>query len=346
MRSLKVMGIVLLVIALMSISTIAMANEKTYFRFNDLELPLSQKLGEPTTVYATVENVGSYEGTVYVNFFVDRYLADTKEIKLKRGEKEDLSFTVNLKLGNHKVSIGDLTSKEVIIGKESPAIFQDLSGHGNDGIVKGDPLLVGGKFGNALLFDGVDDYLEIPDNVSLHSDTCFTVEAWAYIRAFPSPDHAPVVWRGNNLVSSWDYQYRIAIREDGSITWGCGGPTGEGKPDKPEYWFNGGSIADKLNQWTHFVLIADESILSGYINGKQVSSRTDAIPPYNVKEYKTYLGWANRNGVDAWTTTIIDEVCVYNKALTQDEIQERYKENKLIREGMVLWLSFDEESVQ
>jgi sialidase-1 len=44
--------------------------------------------------------------------------------------------------------------------------------------------VLGGSFGNALAFDGVDDYVEVPDSSSLRiPSTEITIEAWIY---FPS----------------------------------------------------------------------------------------------------------------------------------------------------------------
>ena len=48
----------------------------------------------------------------------------------------------------------------------------DSSGYGNDGI------LSGGKFGNALSFDGTNNYVEVLDADSLDLTSDFTIEAW------------------------------------------------------------------------------------------------------------------------------------------------------------------------
>lgn len=52
----------------------------------------------------------------------------------------------------------------------------DTSGHGRDGIVHG-AVAVPGRFGDAFEFDGVDDWIEIPDSVDMEYPT-MTVCAW------------------------------------------------------------------------------------------------------------------------------------------------------------------------
>jgi len=47
---------------------------------------------------------------------------------------------------------------------------KDLSGNGNDGIIYG-AKCVDGKFGKALSFDGVNDYVEVPHDESLDITT-------------------------------------------------------------------------------------------------------------------------------------------------------------------------------
>jgi parallel beta-helix repeat protein len=197
----------------------------------------------------------------------------------------------------------------------------DSSGNGNNGTAQNGANTTNfSMFGRAGEFDGDDDYVEIFDSSSLQLDTYFTVEAWAYIRTFPHPsnDHVPIVWRGDKIGWGSDYHFRIAQGNGvGSVTWGSGGQNGV------EYYFTAGYIETK--KWHHFVYVADGSDLKAYIDGEYVGGRTGA-PPYNVAGYKTYCGKGITYEGDVFTDGIIDEVKIYNRSLSLEEIKAHYNQ--------------------
>jgi hypothetical protein len=58
------------------------------------------------------------------------------------------------------------------------SVLKDSSGNGNDGVIYG-AIWVDGKYGGALSFDGVDDYVEVPDAPQLSGGgKDLTIEAW------------------------------------------------------------------------------------------------------------------------------------------------------------------------
>jgi hypothetical protein len=65
----------------------------------------------------------------------------------------------------------------------------DASGNGNAGTITGATWTTGGRFGNALLFDGTTSVVTVPDAASLRPTTGMTVEAWVY------PTVASATWR-------------------------------------------------------------------------------------------------------------------------------------------------------
>jgi len=64
-------------------------------------------------------------------------------------------------------------------------IASDSSGNGNDGTLVNDPQWVTGMFGNALSFDGVNDYVEIANDPNLNIAQG-TWEAWIKFNVLPS----------------------------------------------------------------------------------------------------------------------------------------------------------------
>ena len=62
--------------------------------------------------------------------------------------------------------------------EETGNIIKDSSGNGNHGEVLGNAKRAGGKFGKGLAFDGVDDYVKVPNSDSLNPKKGITVMAW------------------------------------------------------------------------------------------------------------------------------------------------------------------------
>ena len=54
----------------------------------------------------------------------------------------------------------------------------DASGRGNGGMVSGAAWSASGRFGSALSFDGVNDWVTVADSASLDLSSGMTVEAW------------------------------------------------------------------------------------------------------------------------------------------------------------------------
>ena len=64
------------------------------------------------------------------------------------------------------------------IEKDGPRrLVRDFSGRGHDGIVIGDPQLIDGKFGKALVF-GKGRYVEVPHHEDLRITDVITISTW------------------------------------------------------------------------------------------------------------------------------------------------------------------------
>jgi hypothetical protein len=96
---------------------------------------------------------------------------------------------------------------------------------------------------------------------------------------------------------------------------------------KNPYW-NAGHHVDKtlanfafaLNTWYHYVLTADGKTDKVYVDGKFIGEQTEN---FNLPEFKTvsvYLGAGEKPGTWPVENAAFDEVMIWDKALTVDEV--------------------------
>jgi len=184
----------------------------------------------------------------------------------------------------------------------------DLSGQENRGARIG-AQWKRGKIGFALEFDGVDDYVEVAYSPSFDITGQITLEAQVKGFDFSNPieqliiDSSPRDWR------LWTYARRLyfGFYDDAGNLHMLG---------------TGYALSDA--HWYHVVGLYDGQYLRGYVNGDEVRSeyigaytiRTTANKRVSVGGYLLAAGYSV-NG-------LIDEVRLYSRALSPEEVRSRY----------------------
>jgi len=188
-------------------------------------------------------------------------------------------------------------------------IMHDCSPMGNNGRIHG-ATWTQGKFGKALKFDGVDDYVLAP----LSHTNSITVAVWINYRSLPSDN--PGVFQAQPTSGSDDTTKVVGIwvGNDGYL-WGRLIQSDGTLIDFPKNKYL------SPNTWYHIVLTADASTGIGklWVNGEEISSIS-----YDGTLQSFSYAKIGRQGTETWNG-IIDEVRIYNRVLSEEEIRAHFK---------------------
>ncbi|MHC4751849.1 MAG: LamG-like jellyroll fold domain-containing protein, partial [Planctomycetota bacterium] len=187
-------------------------------------------------------------------------------------------------------------------------IASDSSPNGNDGTIEGGAQWVAGQLGGALQFNGSNARVVAP-NIPLDSRS-FTITMWVN----------PVLYTGEQVVFSTG----LTGSNDTDMHLRLGGPGSGNVPDggvRMGFYGNdldtvGGLIED--NNWYHITFWYDFDAQDRRIYIDGVQQAQGSANPYLGTSGDTIIGaW----GTGQWFQGIIDDVQVYDHALTDNEIQ-------------------------
>ncbi len=190
-------------------------------------------------------------------------------------------------------------------------IVKDLVGI-NDGTIKGDPQMVDGKIEEALEFDGVDDYIDCGADASLGLTGAITLEAWINWEIADNPYFITKV--GDSSHRSYD----ISGNSDGTAEFRVGGTACNAVKST-------GTTSISGDKWVHLVGVYEPSTyVRLYIDGSLAKEETADIP---ASQCDNGLPWyiGVREGNQGFFKGVIDEVKIYSRALSADEVQRNYR---------------------
>lgn len=205
----------------------------------------------------------------------------------------------------------------------------DYSGYKNNGVLSGalpaKDNLDSAK--SAYSFDGNDDYVKIPNSPSLNPTDEITVSAWYKTTPFVGSGNDGLVNKAYSSHVDPYYQYHLGVCGNGY--WN--GQSGFGfnvTLDDKLYGASTGSNFYQLYTWYHVVGTYDGSNVKIYVNGNLVDSKPASG---KMKDFGSdiYIG-RQGNRSDYYSTTYhlpgsIDDVRIYNKALSAEEILNLYQ---------------------
>ena len=196
----------------------------------------------------------------------------------------------------------------------------DESGNGHHGSIISNPVFIPDRHGNqnsALSFDGIDDWIEV-NSSSLFPSDAITICYW-------------INRNGNDITSFQNYISKEPSFQSFILDYsGSENRLGSGYwLGSPGVWTSYGTnyeVTD-LNEWIFYAFSYDNTTQTAksYVNGVLDSTVVETDPNYYLRpsNQKMYIG---RNGsANVYHIQgFLDDVRIYNRALTEEEILDLY----------------------
>jgi len=190
---------------------------------------------------------------------------------------------------------------------------KDVSGNGNYGQFKNGVKPIAGIVGQALSFDGVNDYVDCGTGASLNITGDITMEAWVKFNTLSGIQNiagnsrsdnygSRLIWNG----SSFDYSTYQA--GDSQLTRAVYTPV--------------------IGTWYHIVVTRSGTSAEIYLNGIDITSTlaSHIDPASSLVSFK--IGVYSYSPTTQFFNGLIDEVRIYSRALSADEVKQHYDQTK------------------
>lgn len=194
----------------------------------------------------------------------------------------------------------------------------DASGNGNNGTVYGATLTTD-RYGNpnrAYLFNGEENYIEAPIPSSVLQDGSFTVSYWMQYEW--QPHRIWVMYFDCSGAEYSGFHALINVNDEFAADQVHRGDTQMGFSYETQNRFN---ITALQGSWLHIATVYDaqNKTLKSYLNGGLIDEDA-TYSPHNIHGCINLIG----HGGEAYFKGSIDEIRIYNRALSASEILDLY----------------------
>jgi hypothetical protein len=188
---------------------------------------------------------------------------------------------------------------------------QDNSGNGNHGTLQGGAKWTDGVVGKALLLDGSDDHVTLGNPKALQLTGDQTICLWINPTVLDA--------RRNPFAKAYGGEGTITLEINGSLNYFYGQGGGDSQPYQG---FLMGKVV-KPKVWTHLVIVRDLKNLKlyWYKNGAKSNEADAKYPTAKPSAQEAFIG----KGYVQTFVGAIDDVRIYKRALSSEEIAKLYK---------------------
>lgn len=281
----------------------------------------------------TAETKANYTFNKGVTVSTVKLMADLKTVMLTTSPIAENSYTVNVKNVKDKaknpntmVASNNIMVRKALSAKtiafyscddaKTDSVLVDASTNQNNGIIKNGTVFSEGQIGNALKFDGVDDYVQFTTSPSFDiGGSAVTISLWANLNFLPAD--LPGAF-GPLFDSDADQYVLYEDKGNNELRFKVSTNASAERPGIP-------AASLVTGQWLHIVGVYDGSTAKIYLNSNLMDTHniTGTVKPGQV----AMLGRSGIAGASYFNGSI-DHVQVFNTALSQIEVTELFKSAK------------------
>ncbi len=198
----------------------------------------------------------------------------------------------------------------------SPNTWKDISGNRNNGTLTNGPTYNSAN-GGSIVFDGIDDYVDLGDRDSFDGFSSYSLSTWVYINAFNTYTTFFHKWGPSGysyFLGAWNDNFKVTAGENYAMN--TGGKVG-----------NYGDVSTTALQtgiWYNIVYTSTINNISLYINGVLDNSIANSWRGGNIINGTTSLKLATHYDAPTYTNCRISNAMIYNRALSATEVLQNY----------------------
>lgn len=285
--------------------------------------------GETAAFNVTLRNIASVNYSVVLDFsldnpvFQDSYVIFSNEVYTVVPGEQVLAAWLRVESSAPPVNASltiDLRRETYPYGlvgywkfdERSGIVAFDSSNNDNHGILMNGSLRVSGRRNKGLHLDGIDDYVRIEASNSLNIPKAVAVAAWAKVEGTTN-DHQVILAQNYGHESCFVLEFQpdgktpqfVVINSDGM------------RADAVS------SIMIQHGEWVHLVGAYDGVNVKLYVNGT-LAGTSGLSGSIAVENKPVQIGAHTASWDRNWFNGILDEIMLYNRALSTEEIRMLY----------------------
>ncbi|WP_130863113.1 PLAT/LH2 domain-containing protein [Bacilliculturomica massiliensis] len=189
----------------------------------------------------------------------------------------------------------------------------DASGNGRAGTIVNGTLTQDGQRGQVLDLNGTSAYVsgKGPDGLEQA-----TIAMWVKERSYPAGGSLRSLFSCNG----WTQRLVHIHRSGKGLNWDLNGASPAAESAMP-------ASSEDLNQWVHYAFTYDKNAkkLLAYKNGELVKTiDLSAVQTLNLDGGFSLGAWRNGSNMERFSDMQVDEVALYDRALTQEQLRQLY----------------------